>query len=369
MSYCESFFNVWIISLDWKRLGEWQVEPICLAITWLSPEQQAAVESTLAQIFELACDEGWEAILEAAIYSIENDLAGALPADASPYERAMWTWLHRPRLFEQALVNRRIDGLTRWHKRTGLPILTPRITPASVRELSVGLSQCLQREEGRGHKCTVEYFRRGDGTDYFVASPDDFVQTITTHDDQGNLIPRPLRQTFEIVFALRADEGSLELFAKVAPAVKPKLECVFGQIILGADLGEKDYRRPFDLNRLKDRYFCLETDPADRVCAKISRLRLDVPRYGWLTVEPKGQHFGGDIFEVIDDCLNDHVVRWEHVNISMATFRFEFNQAQKRNSTLTLDVTYPDRCAIRSRRPELIDLSRKYLRRWRIANV
>lgn len=24
-----------LISVDWKRLGEWQVEPICLAITWL----------------------------------------------------------------------------------------------------------------------------------------------------------------------------------------------------------------------------------------------------------------------------------------------------------------------------------------------
>jgi hypothetical protein len=42
---------------------------------------------------------------------------------------------------------------------------SPRITPDSLRELSVALSQCLKREEGRGHTCTVEYFSRRDSAD------------------------------------------------------------------------------------------------------------------------------------------------------------------------------------------------------------
>jgi hypothetical protein len=55
----------------------------------LGAEQQANIESTLAQIFELACDEGWQAILEAANYTGDKRLPVALTPDACPYERAM----------------------------------------------------------------------------------------------------------------------------------------------------------------------------------------------------------------------------------------------------------------------------------------
>jgi hypothetical protein len=360
--------SVQLHSLDWRKLGAWQHEPLQTALSWASAVDQARVESALAGIFELACEEGWTAIVDAAREVGEVSLAGQLE-DACPYERAMWTWLHRPELFAQASALQQISSLTRWRRRTGLPLLTPRITPASIKELASALSQCLRREEGRGKNCTVEYYRRGNGTDIFAAYPDDFVQTVLAHDEHGALVSRPLRQTFEIVFALRSQEGTLELYAQVASAIKPKLECVFGQIILGADLAPKPYSRPFDLNRLKDRYFCLDTDPADRVRASISRLRLSVPNCGWLTVEPKGQR-PGDIYEVIDECLNDERVRWSDVEINLATFRFEFEELHRRRAaTVSFDVAYPDRCSIRSRKPERIELTRKYLRRWRIANV
>jgi hypothetical protein len=369
----QTFFQrlgIQLLSIDWRRLGERQVEPLLRTLSWLPREQQEQAESSLACIFELACETGWQAIRDAARDAGEPQLAGLMPGDACYYERAMWTWLERPGIFEQAALRQQIHGLTRWRKRTGLPVSTPRITPDSIRELTGGLSQCLRREEGRGQNCSIDYFRQANGTDIFVAYPDDFMRTVTTHDAEGRLVPRPIRPTFEIVFALRADEGTLELFAKVAPALKPKLECVFGQIILGADLGFQPSSRPFDLNRLKDRYFCLSTDPSDHVSASISRLRLSVPNYGWLTVEPKGQRTPGDIYEVIDDCLNDETVHWHEVEINLATFRFELEALpSRRATTISLDVTYPDRCSIKSRRPEPIELARKYLRRWRIANV
>jgi hypothetical protein len=361
--------GVQLYSIDWQRLGERQIEPLQNALSWTTADDQSRVEASLSSIFELACEEGWRAILDAACDQGDTAFAERLSEDACYYERAMWTWLNHPELFAQASALQQIGSLTRWRRRTGLPVLTPRITPASIRELASALSQCLRREEGRGKNCTVEYYRRGNGTDIFAAYPDDFVQTVTTHDEVGALVSRPLRQTFEIVFALRAEEGVLELYAQVASAIKPKLECVFGQVILGADLTPKPYSRPFDLNRLKDRYFCLDTDPADHVSAAICRLRLDVPNCGWLTVEPKGER-PGDIYEVIDECLNDERVCWNDVDINLATFRFEFDQPRYRRArTVTFDVAFPDRCSIKSRRPEQIELTRKYLLRWRIANV
>jgi hypothetical protein len=367
----EPFFRqlgVRLYSIDWPRLKERQVEPLQRAISWLSRPEQELVESALANVFELATEPGWQTIVFVAQSLGESNFAALVPLDACVYERAMWTWLHRPEVFCEALKQHQVSSLTRWRKRTGLPLMTPRITDASLRELSVGLSQCLRREEGRGQQCTLEYYRRGD-TDYFVASPDDFVQSITTHDDSGNLVSRSLRRTFEIVYALRPDHGTLELSAKVAPAVKPKLEALFGQIILGVDLGLRSYGRPYDLNRLKDRYFCLETDPADGVSASISRLRLSVPHYGRFTVEPEVRGGPADIYELIDECLNRQTVSWDELNISLATFRFEFGARSGSRASLSLDVSYPDRCSIKSRHPDRIDLTRKYLRRWRIANV
>ena len=288
----QEFFNRLghqLLSLDWRKVKEHNVEPVLLSMSMLSRQAQDQIEAALASIFELACASGSRTIVEVAHLDGLADVFAELPKAVCCYEQAMWTWLHHPQIFEQASLIHQVENLTRWRKRTGLPQVQPRATPTATRELAVALSQCLRREEGRGHNCTVEYFRRRDGADVFVAYPDDFVQSVLLHDERGRLVPRSLRQTFEIAFAYQADEGTLELYAQVGPALKPKLESLFGQIILDADLDAIANPRPYDLNRLKDRYFCLETDPTDHVSASIARLRLEVPDYGRLTVEPDAQ--------------------------------------------------------------------------------
>lgn len=356
--------------IDWLRLRDRQYQPLMSAIENLSREAQQQVESALAAVFELACEKGWQSILESAREVGDSEPVERFPEDACNYTRAIWTWLNRPEIFDQALLRIEVDALPRMRKRSGLPLLEPRITPDRVRELGVALSVCLRREEGRGKNCTTQYYRRRDNADVFVAYPDDFVRTVMAHDEQGILIPRSMKQTFEIVFIHQAEAGTLEMFAKVAPLVRPKLEMLFGQIILGVDLGSKPHNRLYELNRLKDRNFCLETDPADRVSASIRRLRLDVPRRGRLTVEPDGDGRGGDVYQVIDECLDNQKVCWDEIKISQATFHFQFeSQPGRRPGVLRFDVSAPDYCSIRSSRPERIELTRKYLRRWRIANV
>ena len=77
-----------------------------------------------------------------------------------------------------------------------------------------------------------------------------------------------------------------------------------------------------------------------------------------------------DVYDMADHCLNCEVIPWEDVEIQKATFRFHFDAMRgRRVGSLEFDVTHPDHCAVRSRRPERMELVRKYLKRWRIAHV
>ena len=186
----------------------------------------------------------------------------------------------------------------------------------------------------------------------YVAYPDDFVQSIAMHDESGNLEPHAIRQTFEIVFAFHQQDGTLELYAKMPTQMKVKLESLFGQIILGEDIGPEQYGRPYDLNRLRDRYFCLETDPEDGLTASITSFRVKSLEWGKIGLEPLQNGRVQDIYDMADHCLNGEAVPWEQVDILKASFRFRFDPLQSRRAgTLEFDVTHPDHCTVRSRRP------------------
>lgn len=357
-----------LLAFDWERCKERQIEPMLLAISWLPQESQARVELAFSQVFELATDSGWNALVATARELGETEFCGQFSDQLSPYARATLAWLRFPEIFAQASRAHRVEQCTRWHKRTGLPLLRPRIDSASLSELGAALSECLRREEGRGRHCTVEYVCRDDGTDVFIARPDDFAKAWLQHDQAGSLQSQHGQPTFDIVFAYHPERGTLELSGKVATRLKPKLENIFGQIILGADLATNTIHRPFDLNRLKDRYFSLETDPLDELNAEIVRLRFWERNYGLIQLEPRVM--GADLYGMIEDCLNHEVVNWDDVEIQQTTFRFEFaSSARRKAGTLSFDVAAPAHCNIRSRRPDLLTLTHKYLRRWRIANV
>jgi hypothetical protein len=357
-----------LLCVDWKRLRPRQIGPLLNAIGWLSPEKQQQVESELAAIFELSGQSGWEVILDAAYPFGKTKEILALSEECCFYGRALLVWLHHREVFNKATLMEGVDNLTRLRKRS-VPPLPPRINPDTIRELEKALACCLWREEGRGKHCTVDYFRRND-SDVLIAWLDDFVQAVISHDEQGKLGPRFVRPTFEVAFIYRQQEGTLELYAKVAPALKPKLEAIFAEVILRVELAELGGTMPYDLNQLKERYFLLPTDPEDHVAAWVRRLRLDLPDDVRVTVELRKDTQGCDIYSAVESCLGEQASNLEGMDISLATFRLEFLAHEGRKSgRMSLDVTYPDHCTIHSNKPERIDLARKYLRRWRIARA
>jgi hypothetical protein len=357
------------LAFDWRQAPERCDEGLMICIHLMPKGVQEEIEASLAEVHELACDGGVQMILEIAKLQSDRDFVARLPS-GGPYRKAMWVWLNHQEIFEQALLRHSVDNLTRWRKRKDLPTVEPRRCEEANQELAAAISSLLRCEEGRGQHCTVEHYQRTSGTDYYVAYPDDFVQTVAAHDERGTLRPRSVRKTFEIVFAFNEQDGTLELYAKTTSRIKEKLECLFGQVILGEDIGPHPYSRPYDLNRLKDRYFCLQTDPADGITASITRLRLKSRQWGKIGLEPVRNGHLHDVYEMVDHCLNHSEVNWDESDIQMASFQFQFDPLYgRRGGVVKFDVTYPDYCTVRSRRPERIDLVRKYLRRWRIADV
>ena len=97
--------EVQLLCLDWKHLGKRQIEPLLATIGWLPTEERARIEATLASIYELACDTGWQTILEMARQVGEEQLLLERLAQACPYSRAMRVWLDHPSLFQNSGLN------------------------------------------------------------------------------------------------------------------------------------------------------------------------------------------------------------------------------------------------------------------------
>lgn len=354
------------LGVAWGNLTERETEPILEALDRLKRSDFDRIEAALRNVYELACESGINAIFEAATQCGDDDLANEMPQDVGAYHQAMWAWLNRPDIVERALLVHQVDNLSWWRKRSDLPCVSPSNSPEAKRELEKKLSELLVRTQGRGKVCTVEHLRMR-GTDYFFAHPDDFVQNVTAHDDDGKLAARAYRRTFAIVFAFDANEGSLELFARVPAKLKPRIEETFAKIMLGVEIDDWN-PDAYDLNRLKHRGFGLTTDPEDCVQPRVRRMRLSLKncrRRILLEADPDGQP--SDIYELMEEALNEERVPLSAVNVTLVTFTFEFLPLDGRKSgSMSFDVSYPNTCSLRNQRPERIELALKYLKRWKI---
>jgi hypothetical protein len=354
------------LDIPWEKLGEREISPIIQGLGELSGVQQDAIEGILRSIFELACETGIDAIFEAAAKTGDLDLPQMLPAEAGPYAKAMWTWLFRPEAFETASLIHQVESLTWWRKRRDLPKKAVSTAPIDLLCLSDMISDMLRLQQGRGLNCTVEHFSRFDGTDYFFVYPDDFVQSIMTHDDDGILTSRTIRPTQEIVYAFNADEGTLELYAKMPSRLKAELENIFAIALLGSDLGDWSPDAAYELNHLKNPAFELATDPEDRVRAYIRRVRLAFKNSERRILLEVHNDFDS-IHTMIDECLNREHISLDDLNLTLATFSFQFLPLEGRKAgTLTFDVAWPNSCGLRNQRPERIELAQKYLKRWKV---
>lgn len=354
--------------VPWDRMGERQAEKLVNLLRMWPDETREFIEGVLRNVFDLACESGQQALREAADdLGLRSQLSEALET-GSLYRRAMWAWLEAPEVFEKALAYHQIEHRHGWRKRDDLPHAAPRTDHHALDSLARDISRLLVTEQGRGQHCTVEHFQRDNGTDYFCCYPDDFIRAVTLHDDDGKLTTRSVRQTFEIVFAFHQPTGTLETSAAVPTRLKTPLEEAFAWMILDTEVGPRVPRQVYHLDRLKDRDFRLETIPTDEIHVELKRLRLDLPdRTRRITLESRDGE-SHDVLRMVDQCLNEEEVPLSDVRITSATLRFLFRKTLRRRAgSMTIDVSAPNTCNLRSQPPERADVARRHLRMWRIS--
>ena len=352
--------------MDWDRRPRRHVASIDCLMEWFPPRQREAAELILRHVFDLACANGLAAIRDAA-QLLDADLLARIPSNANLYCQALWTWLHAPHVFDQALLFHELDGLSWWTKRDDLPRVPARTDTESLNCLAGDIARLLQREQGRGGRCTIEHISRNDGIDYYFCFPDDYAKTVIVHNQAGRLVTKTLRQTFEIVFAYCRQAGSLELSARLGSRLKQQLEESFAWMILAEQVGPRKHRPLYDLNRLKERDFLLDTDPSDHVQARVRRLCLDLPDKCRSIILQSKNGARDAMQQMVEECLNKEHVALSAVNITQAQIQLQFaSNPRHGRGTMTFEVAHPDRCSLRRHRPEWVAIGHKHLRMWRV---
>jgi hypothetical protein len=355
------------LGLPWEELSERNVLPIIDAICALPRSDQHKVESELHTIFDFACETGLRAILEAAeCYGIV-DAARQLPEEGTLYAKVMWARMQWPSVMETAARFHQVEQLRWWRKRPGLPAKEPDTSKGTLNLFGKELSRLLLAREGRGRRCTVEFFPRGSMA-YFFAFPDDHIQNTTIHDDDGVLAPWSFRQTFQMVFAYNQQTGTLELFAKGPGPLKGQLEALFARLILGHRLEVWRPKAAYSLTHLVRQRFDLATDPEDAVLVTVRSARLDLKNSRRrIILEPDSEQESDNVQRMMEEVLNREHVPIEAVDVSKVTFEFAFQPLDgRKEGTMTFDVAPPNSCNLRTHRPERVGIAQKYLKRWGI---
>lgn len=351
---------------NWPELGAHEVDPLLDYITDLPNSRANVIEQELRSIYELSCDTGMAAIVEAAKVEEASRLVFEIPEALNIHGRATWVRLHYPQVFETALFLHQVDNLTWWRKRNDLPSNTPDVSQEAIDRLEFEISSLL-KSQGRGKVCTVETYSRG-SVDYFFAYPDDFVETAHMHDDSGKLTATAIRKTMQIVLAYDRVEGTLESYAKLNKPLKEQLERLFADCILHWNLGDHEPDKAYQLDHLNDESFELATSPRDCLSAQIVKMRLaGRTNRRRLLIEIDRSQPGESIHTALRECLNTEGIPLWHWNVAGVSIRFEFQAMPGRKpGHQTIDINFPRSCNLRSARPERVELIQKYLKLWGI---
>jgi hypothetical protein len=355
------------LDVDWDRLSNTQVDDIFDAWQRLPDAQRKAVEVAFHDVHEMADEDGIRVIIEEA-QNHGEDLAPLLEPMESRYDKAIWTFMNRPAVWDAA-----VRFAKAWIKRGNVPTEDgPKFDAETLLAFQEAMSAFYRDRQGRGHHCKVEYFPRGSDHHYFFVYLSDYADTYINFDDAGRFQRTPERRAFEIVFAYDGSSSSLEMYAKGGKKVIEPLQQIFSMIILGEPLSpEEPGTQPYQLNGLMNRGFAFPTDPEDGiedVTVRGMRLSILGRRRGRITLEPDPNDGRDRIYEMLEDDLNRRRLPKSILHVTKATLNFKLN-GNGHGRSLTFNVTYPNGCDLKSKRDDQRLLGEKYLKRWGIAVV
>jgi len=363
-----------LAGLPWQELGETNVEPIFEAWQALPEEKRKAVQVVLQDVNEVADERGLRVLAE-EIHRWSPERMGEFDALEGRLDKAFWTYLNLPAVYDEAALFARADALATgryWTKRNSLPRLTLEVTDAMKRALGDALVGYYQPNEARGHWCLVEHYQRLGGAEYFFAYLDDYPDTHLVFDDAGQMRRRPQRDAFTNVFVYNPTDGSLEMYARGGKKVRSPLQHLFCQSVLGIDVDPAEPDEPaYHLDGLTDPAFPFPTAPDDRVTeVRVRRLRLepvDAPRRR-IILEADLDGPRDDIYAMIEQYLDSTGLPMSRVRVTQVTFHLTFINTDRRGRSLTFTVGYPNSCDLKSKPDEMRDLGERCLKLWGISH-
>lgn len=345
--------------VNFKDLTETKIEPIYKAWLELPEKTKAAIEGDFREIDFMATEGGTIAIIDEAIWHGEK-LGPVLSGMKGDSERALWTFLNRPRYWNQAVQFCQADNIpqSRWRKRKNIPRKPAGVEPNDIEQLEKAISKYFHFKQGRGKNCRVECYRRKD-LDYFFAYPEDYAQA-SIEWINNDFKRRPHHPAFEVIFVYSQSAGTLDIFFRgpIKPVV-PELQKIFGEMILKVIFGqdEKD-NRVYDLNPLmtKDFQFNFDrTDGVEDVLVKKLRLSYKYRKNEKIILEADPTNNRDAVYDLLEK-VQGRDMRIDNYNITQVGLKALFypEPGKTRGKTRTFDVSFPNSCSLKQDGRDLI---------------
>ena len=330
----------------------------------LPPEQQDQLEGVCYDVFEMACDSGLNALCQTADDRHESGWFSLSPEKTTTYAKSLWSWLHYPAVFQKALELHKIEHLSLWRKRDGLPRLTPEWNHDVKKSLESALQAYLIAKQGRGQVCTVLMQNYREDIFHFIAYPDDYVRNFTHHNESGQLITRKTRPTFEIVYVYNSKEGTLELHARGGDKTKVALEDIFVGSIFGQvpDFEERIY----DLSVFKQNGFLLTPDPIDNIIIQLKEITLEWKDIRKVTLKAEMHE---NTLDWVRRSIEEKELPWHTATVGRVKIQILILPDEyRRRGSMTFEIAAPNKCTLRNQDAARIELARKYLKQWGVEN-
>lgn len=244
--------NSILSKLDIARLKESDIEPILQAIEELPKEQQDNIMLDLRHVAELSDKKRINELFAA----LQKEAAASLPEfrkiGSSP-DKAIWTLLHHPKLFEKALY------LTSFYTQPGTFTKFTYQTnhkPNLSKEKTDQLAKCIRQYfldyNGTGEYCEIEHHRFNNKI-YLIANPSEYPDNKREYQDDGCFISRKRHDAFTVVFIFSEDGNAVDIYVDAKLQVKKDLFAIWAKEIMDIEEVDSDFKPSFNIGSFKDK--------------------------------------------------------------------------------------------------------------------
>lgn len=351
------------MQIAWDKIKSREITPIINCFERLPRSSRQQAEGHLREVNALACQDGLNALREAAEIGKIGPWEEQFKASTTFHAKAMWVWMHHPQVFEKALAIGILNRISWWRRIGGLPRISLFFTEERKRQLEEKLRLFFKYHQGRGDICTVNCFDRGNGQYYFLCRLDDHVKNLVIHDDVGAEVSRAVCKTFAVAYCYDRNTGTLTLSTQATRVHKPELENIFVTTVLETD-SDILAETPFNLNVIKNPNFTFATDPVDGV-----RVEVEEVQYLWpgTQIISYRRLNNADTLTRFRACLNNAEADPSEAIITRMKLRFYFSEdGKQRESHHTFEIAAPRTFTVHLGDQRKVELIHKYLLQWGI---